>query len=733
MHRPTKTLFTAAPRDAVNEYYLVKESQGKKSQQGAPNGLLMHIMDALNRTALKISNDKRLVGATISFAIIMLFEWLSIFTVPFIMLLKGTLALYLTQDTLIGVSHSSQVCLALVGFCASAMVWFLPISHLVAWAGFLATISVSFSLLVKPDSNLLPLLGLAAYEAMVAIAAVQFAMPLLLLAPIPLFAQTALSDDIHINCDFSLVLVVVLTCLFSAMSFLLGLGHIACLHDALIASFLLAIKGVIREHEGNLTLEVKHKGEQVRSDSKVLIGEDNILVDRSQIVDNDLEPYLNEGVALNGNEVPLKVGDFKDRILPEGVFLMDSCLLEPQNKSCAKDNYSNSLDNIMGRFVPFALLFSMTSMLGLYIASVPINTVLIIGMTSALACCPCIFLVIPLLSTRLSWMVSDNLGYHVQFNLAAKCGQFWNEVLNTYRLFFDRTRTTHFPVAASGNGGDKDSSYEIDEGAGAYLKSLVKDKHSLSFISGSGGKYMEAYKESLQDYGVETEGNILCNAEYSKGSDSKLEGFNGYCQRINYTGPVIFFGDGDNDASIMERQKCLGIGIEPSEKIKERASMWVSSREAYKSFSKMIPMLIESQNMASSLLIQAIIINAAAILAPSLLWLVFGKVLSMWSSCSFLMVGTAFLGIEAAMFLNGLNISGLGTSNECCVTICEQSPLNFESSEVYCPVVQDLPEVLDGPEIGQDELFTSTPVKKGEEKSNNRCGSVCGCSKGLFQ
>lgn len=499
-----------------------------------------------------------------------------------------------------------------------------------------------------------------------------------LLAPLSGIRSMLQSSNLEVGCDFALTLVVLLAMVSSAVATLVGVCGV-CLHDAVLAAMMVYAKdSSIHQKTKSQTFAYHAQGNQSKLSQsiKVLDQKQNTTISLDQL--NPKELY-DSGILLKmpkgndfGHEVAYSVACFKDGILPPGSIIRSGAIIgqviHNQLQSQKGKQHAilrSELDKLQMYLVPSLMVLSCLSVVSAGLVSGSISIAALVGMQALLAACPCIFMVIPYLESRLAHRFTK-LNAGVSFNFCSKIltALRWPWKIESFEHGFDRTMTTHFPAPRQGGG-----AFVANENAMAYIRHLVErgKEKGLFFISGSAGRFFEAYISDLRRAGV-TNPCISTGGQYTEPHQK-----NKAYQEVsnNDSRATVWYCDGNNDVDVAAG-KVLSVGIDPVAQLKDKVTLtmmkWPKAKKAYEA----IHCALQGQKAASILLIQAIAILVAAVLFPAIYLFTTGTLAPMYASCSIMLGGLTALMLEVELFNLAIGSPEINRGQEVAVKTLEK-------------------------------------------------------------
>ena len=228
-----------------------------------------------------------------------------------------------------------------------------------------------------------------------------------------------------------------------------------------------------------------------------------------------------------------------------------------------------------------------------------------------------------------SHIFAKQLGQEIVCNFRNKCWSAllkWPSTIEGFMHIFDRTDTTHKMSAAT-------TSYiKIEDYASSYIRRLMSFKGvivgCLSAMANS-KEYISRYIAEMKDLGVNESYIKVGQDSYSKPEGKLLE-----LKRACNSSGVCFYGDGYNDSQIMANSNVLGVGVQYETidlTVKKRATCVIPD---FKNTKIALPLILEMQKLASTLLLYAVCSNVFLMLLHPMIYIIYGTLFPTWGTCA---------------------------------------------------------------------------------------------------
>jgi len=547
----------------------------------------------------------------------------------------------------------------------------------------LIVMAQSFHYLINDgDVNYGDVLAVGAWQLMVCMCANYIALPFILLAPISAIYGIINVNNPHLNCSFALVMVVLISMGAALLSALLGLGHVVCLHDAVIAAMIVFMKDIaMHTAQNDFPFVAFAHSQKLTTDISLLDASDNVVISLDQCTTESLvgRGVLTMGIeegSLHEKKYPLSAFG---NIIPKGAIVENGEILGiPMTKQ--ENNISSEFDSLVMYMVPACFVLTFLASESVFLITGSATIALIVGLQTLLAACPCIFLIVPYMEYRVSSILASSL-HDSHTHYMTPTVNFKNKIISALmwpimalgtRWVWDRTRTTHFPQSNT----TEASPYMFSQGAKDFI-SYIKDTCGtklMYFISGSGEERNESYINDLASVGVSE--NIYVSAQYGQSCCNKLKGFNQYIcsqQEKESDAFYVYFGDGDNDVKVMGIPQVFGVGIDPTPKVAGKTTLNIYSWEPYvgnaSHLYKIISFVKSSQLFSTAMAIEALLLTLAAIFLPVATIVLYEQIMPMWVSCAVMTGGFLSLIMQAELFFVLSSINANFRISDCfCLT-----------------------------------------------------------------
>ena len=541
---------------------------------------------------------------------------------------------------------------SLAGFAIAVLnLYFLPYGLM---SGILCSViaSVSFYWLISDGHvHRHSLLAVALWQIAVQLGVVYISPWLLLLAPLSAVYNIVYVDNPKLNCSFALTLVVLLSMAVAAASYLLGLGHVVCLHDAVTAALMIfskdVVTGAVKQKQ---TLRSFQEGDQIEYDLN-LIDHKNLTFNLGQATTAEINQrkLMQQELQAEESYSPSDLAEGK-RIIPKGARIVSGSAVGVYSADDQAVEYQSEFNKLIMYMVPACALIAVFSSQVSYLLSLSAAVAIGIGLQTLLAACPCIFLVVPYIEYRASSTIAHYLNVEkgdeptVNFRNKLFSSFRWGSLKN-FSWLFDRTQTTHFPVPGNG-----EAPYQFNEIAKRFMQHLVTwvGADHIHALSGSGAYYKEAYISDLTDIGMK-DANVHTDARYSTTCCAKRGGFDKSIKDKLQGRSMAAFVDGDNDAQLVARSGVLGVGIYPTKYTGSRTVLnlrgWGDRKP--EDIVAVLQYVCSMQRLSSVLIIEALMVALFATSMPFLSLTVWQISAPMWTSCSIMIGGLAILVAQA--------------------------------------------------------------------------------------
>ncbi|MCP8352035.1 DUF3488 domain-containing protein [Candidatus Synchoanobacter obligatus] len=576
-------------------------------------------------------------------------EFMAIVPASMVWYLNMTVLIVMVQPHFFQLSREANI--ALAGMLSAVIMAVAPLSGMLLAAAALPVFSLSFHYLLRGGDvkdSVHEFLSITAWQAGVLVLSYMVSPVFFIAASVPSVYGLFKVSNPSIDCNFSLTFVIVLTMTLAIASSMMGLGHIVCLHDAVLAATVVFFKdfGLDRlqkrhyffVHDGQSEIKLENDVE-ILSSSALGIGLDKLdEADRKREIGAQRLKLTEE---YQGHEVSLGLSCFPSNVLPKNVTIHKGGWFIAKEKTNVAKKERNELDRVAMYLVPSAIVATIVLAVGVGFYASNVTVACALAVHTLLAACPCIFLILPYFQYRLSrhYLTKKQ---DVSFNFSSKIlSSFAWPNFGAFEYLFDRSRTLYFRKAEDG----PDAPYQMNGVAESYLKRMMN--HVVGFISGSAAKFEGSFRADLKKIGFDSV-LVLADQSYTK-CCRKLKVFR---EKQFNSKSIVYFGDGNNDKKIMAQPNVLGIGVDPSPELQNVLTGWFKNWAQFdaEGMNEFVHTTHSAQSFSRILLVQALLVTVAAVLFPSGYFMMYGAMPAMWASCALMVSGFGVMVLEVEAF-----------------------------------------------------------------------------------